>query len=245
MFKILSLLLLMLTMFDSATFKEAQLKQSRVKTAYQEKEVVVKSYFESKNISYNGFELFLRAFKKEQSLEVWVKEIGKNEFVLLHTYEFCKSSGSLGPKREEGDRQIPEGVYYVNHFNPLSNFYLSLGLNYPNASDKVLSHKTQPGGNIYIHGNCVTVGCIPITDEKIMELYVMAVEARNNGQEKIPVHIFPTKLENGVIDSLIKEYELNDTIKSFWKNLEPVYQDFQSTKKLREVKVNRRGEYYF
>jgi murein L,D-transpeptidase YafK len=230
---------------QQSSFKQTQLKQSRVKTAYEEKESVVKEYFSDKKIAFEKFQLFLRAFKKEQKLEVWVKEKGKEEFVLLHTYDFCTMSGVLGPKRREGDLQIPEGVYHINHFNPLSNFYLSLGLNYPNASDKILSHATQPGGSIYIHGNCVTIGCIPITDEKIKELYVLAVEARNNGQEKIPVHVFPAKLNEGVVDKLASECAADEKTKSFWKNLEPIYQDFELTKKVKAVKVNSTGRYYF
>jgi murein L,D-transpeptidase YafK len=230
---------------QQSSFKEIQLRHGRVKTAYDEKEVVVKRYFSEKKLSFDKFQLFLRGFKKEQVLEVWVKEKGKEEFVLLHTYEICTTSGMLGPKRKEGDLQIPEGVYHINHFNPQSNFYLSLGLNYPNASDKILSHATKPGGSIYIHGNCVTIGCIPITDERIKELYVLAVEARNNGQEKIPVHVFPTKLDNGTVEKLIAEHSPNEKIQSFWKNMESIYLDFESTKKLRTVKVNTKGEYYF
>lgn len=227
------------------SFKENQLQQSRVKTAYEEKESIVKEYFTDQKLSFDRFQLFLRAFKKEQKLEVWIKENGKEQFAFLHTYDFCTTSGILGPKRKEGDLQIPEGVYQINHFNPQSNFYLSLGLNYPNASDKILSHATKPGGSIYIHGNCVTIGCIPITDDKIKELYVLAVEARTNGQEKIPVHIFPARLDKGNMEKLITEHAPNDKIKSFWRNLEPIYQEFESTKKLKTVKVNTRGEYYF
>lgn len=243
--KIVLIFLVLISMQQSSSFKETQLKHSRVKTAYEEKEAVVKEYFTEKNLSYQKFQLFIRAFKKEQTLEVWIKEKGKEEFVLLHTYDFCTTSGTLGPKRKEGDLQIPEGIYHINHFNPQSNFYLSLGLNYPNASDKILSHATKPGGSIYIHGNCVTIGCIPITDDRIKELYVLAVEARNNGQEKIPVHVFPAKLDNGTFEKLIAGHSPNEKIKSFWKNLEPIYQDFESTKKLRTVKVNTKGEYYF
>ncbi len=191
--KILIGLLLMLT---PATFKENQLTYPRVRSAYEEKEDVVKSYFARKEISYKNFQLFIRAFKKEKLLEVWVKEAEKEKYILLNTYDFCETSGTLGPKRKEGDLQIPEGVYTINHFNPQSNFYLSLGINYPNASDRILSDPRKPGGNIYLHGNCVTIGCIPLTDDKIKELYVLAVEARNNGQEKIPVHIFPAKLNS-------------------------------------------------
>ena len=235
----------MVLMTPQDSFKETQLKQSRVKTAYEEKEEVVKKFFTDKNLSFSKFQLFLRAFKKEQKLEVWVKENGEPEFTLLHTYDFCTSSGTLGPKRKEGDMQIPEGVYYINHFNPLSNFYLSLGLNYPNASDKILSNKTNPGGSIYIHGNCVTIGCIPITDEKIKELYILAVEARNNGQEKIPVHVFPSRLDNENFERLITEYSPDEKVKAFWKNLQPIYSDFESSKKLKVVKVNTKGQYYY
>lgn len=235
----------LMMIFPDASFKDAQLKNSRVKTAYDEKESIVKNYFKSKNLSYSGFHLFIRAFKKEELLEVWIKEKGKEEFTLLQTYPFCASSGTLGPKRKEGDMQIPEGIYYLNHFNPLSNFYLSLGVNYPNASDKILSDKNHPGGNIYIHGNCVTIGCIPLTDDKIKELYILAVEARTNGQEKIPVHIFPDRLDQGAIEKLEREYNPSQITINFWKNLKPIYENFKTIQKTKAVKVNQKGEYYF
>ena len=232
----------LLLMFQQSSFRETQRKHSRVKTAYDEKEEIVKQYFADKKLSMDKFQLFLRAFKKEQTLEVWIKEKQKEQFSLLHTYDFCSTSGILGPKRKEGDLQIPEGFYTINHFNPLSNFYLSLGISYPNASDKILGDKTHPGGAIYIHGNCVTIGCIPITDDKIKELYIMAVEARNGGQEKIPVHIFPAKLDANGMDFLQKETTNTETIR-FWENLQRVYQDFESSKKLKTVKVDKLGRY--
>ena len=231
-------------LFQNASFKDVQLKNSRVKEAYQNKESIVKNYFKLKSLTYDGFHLFIRAFKKEEKLEVWIMEKGKDEFILLQTYSFCASSGILGPKRKEGDSQIPEGIYYLNHFNPLSNFYLSLGVNYPNASDKILSDKKHPGGDIYIHGNCVTIGCIPLTDDKIKEVYILAVEARNNGQEKIMIHIFPDRLEQGMIEKLEIEYSSSKIILDFWKNLQPIYLDFKTSRKVKAVKVNDLGEYH-
>jgi len=151
-----------LIMLQALSFKETQLGHSRVKTAYEQKEEIVHNYFKHKNLDLENFQLFIRAFKNEKILEVWVKEKNTDQFTLLHTHEFCTSSGTLGPKRRQGDLQIPEGVYHVNHFNPESNFYLSLGLNYPNASDKILRDKQHPGSSIYIHGDCVTIGCIPL-----------------------------------------------------------------------------------
>ncbi len=228
---------------QTGSFKETQLTHSRVKTAYNEKESVVKKYFTDKKLNFGKYELFIRAFKKEKVLEVWVKESGKVQFVLLHTYDFCSTSGVLGPKRKEGDFQIPEGVYHINHFNPVSNFYLSLGINYPNDSDRILSDKRKPGGLIYIHGNCVTVGCIPITDDKIKELYVLATEAKNSGQAKIPVHIFPARLNAGVVTNLIETEKADAQTSAFWKNLEPIYNDFQQSQKLKTVRVNPKGQY--
>jgi murein L,D-transpeptidase YafK len=237
----IKLVLILIALIQVPGFKEKQLQKTRVKSAYQEKEDVVKSYFTSKKLNYDGFNLFIRAFKKEETLELWVREKGGVNFKLLQTYPFCSSSGSLGPKRKEGDLQIPEGVYYINHFNPESNFHLSLGVSYPNASDKIFSDSKRPGGAIYIHGNYVTIGCIPITDDKIKEVYILAVEAKNNGQANIPIHIFPSRLDENGIRMLHQEF--GDTHVSFWNNLRQVYQDFENKKELRKITVSAQGTY--
>lgn len=173
-------------------------------------------------------------------LEAWVKEAGKRQYTLLHVYDICATSGELGPKRKEGDLQVPEGVYHINHFNPQSNFYLSLGISYPNTSDKVLSDRRNPGGAIYIHGNCVTIGCLPITDEKIKELYVLAVEARNNGQLKIPIHIFPAALHQAAFTVLQMKMPAH---RKFWENLKSIYDDFEDTRTIREIEIDNEGFY--
>ena len=236
------LFIILLMLLPQESFKTIQLKKVRVKNAYEEKESVVRKYFTDKNIRYDGFRLFIRAFKNEAKLEVWIGEKNNTSYQLLHTYEFCAFSGDFGPKRKEGDLQIPEGIYHINHFNPESNFHLSLGIDYPNASDNILADKKLPGSAIYIHGNCVTVGCIPITDDKIKELYIMAVEARNSGQDKIPVHIFPARLTESTTSSLSAQKPEHA---GFWKNLKTVFEDFEKTKKLKGIKVNKAGEYQF
>ncbi len=126
-------------------------------------------------------------------MEVWVKNELKDQFKLFKTYKVCALAGSLGPKRMEGDYQVPEGFYYIDEFNPNSNYYLSLGINYPNVSDRVSERFHSAGGGIYIHGSCVTVGCIPITDQQIDEVYILAAQAKDQGQDFIPVHIFPIR----------------------------------------------------
>lgn len=238
------ILIIMSFLLFQDSFKEKQLQHVRVKDAYVEKESLVKQYFESNSLDISSSDIFIRAFKKEMILEVWGKVKSQSRFSLIKTYDFCTTSGVPGPKRKEGDLQIPEGVYQINHFNPQSNFHLSLGINYPNASDKILSDKNKPGGNIYIHGNCVTIGCIPITDDKIKELYIMAVEAKQGGQQKIPVHIFPCKLTESEFKNLVQSNP-NQKLKMFWENLKIVFDDFEKSRMLKPVKVNAHGLYYF
>jgi murein L,D-transpeptidase YafK len=92
--------------------------------------------------------MYVRSFKYDSQLEVWVRSNNSEQFKLFKTYRVCAMAGSLGPKRMEGDYQVPEGFYYINEFNPKSSYHLSLGINYPNASDKVLSDISRPGGEI-------------------------------------------------------------------------------------------------
>jgi murein L,D-transpeptidase YafK len=229
--------------FIADDFKTQQLKNSRVKEAYKSKEELVKQLLKAKNTNISNCEIYLRAFKKEEVLELWAKNKNDVEFKLIKEYKFCSSSGSLGPKRKQGDYQTPEGFYHIDRFNPWSNFYLSLGLNYPNQSDRALGNKAALGGDIFIHGSCVTVGCIPLTDDKIKEIYVFAVEARNNGQKEIPVHIFPAKMDSKNYSQLKSGYSNNVAMLNFWENLKPVYDAFEEKKLLPKVIVKPDGSY--
>lgn len=211
----------------------------RVEVAYDEKEAMLKELFAERQVNWNDFELFFRAFKQEEVLEIWAKSVDSETFTLVKTYPFCTNSGSLGPKRKEGDYQIPEGFYTINRFNPKSSFYLSLGLNYPNASDLILSDKAEPGSDIFIHGACVSVGCISITDDKIKEVYLLASEAKKHGQSNIPVHIFPFKMTNSNIENGKAQQ------RDFWNNLKVGYDYFEREKRLFEVKVDTNGQYIF
>jgi hypothetical protein len=143
-----------------------------------------------------------------------------------------------------GDYQVPEGIYYINEFNPRSMYHLSLGLNYPNASDKILSDSLQPGGDIYIHGSCVTTGCIPVNDDQIEELYVLASLARGQGQDFIPVHIFPIQFNNQKsVDYLTKYLREFPEYKSMTEELMNVFEYFNRTQQLPVVSVNKKGSY--
>jgi murein L,D-transpeptidase YafK len=226
------------------SFKTQQLKNARVKTAYSEKEVQLKNELMQLNVEMSQLNIFIRAFKYEKKFEMWVKNKSDNTYKFYKSYPFCTLSGTLGPKRKIGDNQTPEGFYYIDRFNPYSNFYLSLGINYPNASDKILGDK-NPGGDIFIHGNCLSIGCIPITDEKIKELYLLCVEARDNGEAKIPVYIFPTTMSKEGMIKLSKYMDSDAKLKSFWENLKTGFDFFEKNHYLPVITIDKNGKYLF
>lgn len=233
---------ILMSMTPPKNFFEQQLKFPRVQTANREKGKAVSDLLSSKNISTSSFDLFLRAFKKEQKLEVWAKNKSDDAFTLLKTYEFCATTGVLGPKRRSGDRQIPEGFYEVDLFNPQSQYLLSFRINYPNKSDLVFADKLNPGDNIFIHGHCVTIGCIPIGDENIQELYLIAAKAKSAGG-KINVHIFPTIMNDQNYKAINNEFGTDASLLAFWSWLKPGFDAFESSKKLPVISIEESGKY--
>lgn len=240
---ILILTLFFLFSFTNDSFKDDQLRYQRVRQAYKEKESNMLELLENNSIDRNKLRIYLRVYKKEKKIELWAKNSTDKTYTLIKEYKICRTSGDLGPKREQGDRQIPEGFYHIDRFNPVSNFYLSLGINYPNKSDKILGVRNNLGGDIFIHGSCVTVGCIPITNDRIKELYIFCVEARNSGQETIPVTIFPMELTDSNFDRLKNKYaEDNDKI-GLWTDLKKGYDIFNENKELPSVRFLNSGRH--
>ncbi|MCR5888889.1 L,D-transpeptidase family protein [Hymenobacter sp. J193] len=220
------------------SFREDQLQFSRVRAAYQHHGSTVQALFVKHGIDPQRPELFVRAIKTRRQLEVWGRTSGQGSYQLLRAYHIAATSGTLGPKRREGDLQVPEGFYFIDRFNPSSTFHLSLGLNYPNAADRQRSDPQHPGGDIFIHGSNVTIGCLPITDDKIEELYVLLVEARTGGQEQIPVHIFPFDLTPTNLTA-----RAHSPHHSFWRELAPGFRYFEQHRQLPTVDVTAEGSY--
>lgn len=166
-----------------------------------------------------GVHLFIRIFKVEALLEIWVEKEGS--YYHLKDYAICAFSGGLGPKQKEGDRQAVEGFYRVKkeQLNPHSKFHLSFNLGYPNAYDRA-HHRT--GSYLMVHGSCRSVGCYAMTDEKIEEIYALVESALNAGQQAIEVHAFPFHLtaENMAYYSENRWFD-------FWMNLKEGYDYFE------------------
>ena len=225
--KSLLLIFALIGLFLPADFKTEQIKKERLKTAYLEKEKPLEMQLKKLGVSLSSIEVYLQAFKYERVIAIWVKNKTDKKYQLLREMPFCAGSGRLGPKNQQGDRQIPEGFYFINRFHPESKYYLSLGINYPNAADSTRNKTGNLGGDIFIHGKCMSVGCMAITDEGIKELYVLTVEAYQNGQVEIPVHIFPARLtpENMAELAFISR-EQPENLK-FWKQLKTGYDHFE------------------
>ncbi|MBW1873178.1 MAG: hypothetical protein JRJ19_14000, partial [Deltaproteobacteria bacterium] len=138
----------------------AHKKFPRVRGARERRSEDIKKLFAEAGLDYPPAQVLLRVFKKDDLLELWVRPQKKKKFVHLKDYEVCSKSGVLGPKHQRGDLQVPEGFYKITWFNAHSDFLLSMKVSYPNPSDRIRGHKRDPEGSIFIHGNCVTIGCV-------------------------------------------------------------------------------------
>ena len=179
-----------------------------------------------------GDAVFMRIFKKESLLEVWIRT--ESGYEHLKDYNICAYSGYLGPKLKEGDRQSPEGFYKVKkyHLNPNSKFHLSFNLGYPNKYDKV---HNRTGSFLMVHGNCVSIGCYAMTNVKIEEIYALVEGALKKGQRSVKVHAYPFKMtdENMAAHSENKWFD-------FWMNLKEGYDYFEAEHVPPTVKVKNK-----
>lgn len=231
-------------LYAQSSFMATQRQYPKVVNALKLNVDSLKKQLAEMHISWPVKQIYVRSFKYDSQLELWVRNSSNDQFKLFKTYKVCALSGAMGPKRIEGDYQVPEGFYYINEFNPKSNYHLALKLNYPNASDHLLSDSIKPGNDIYIHGSCVTVGCIPIQNNQIEELYLMASYAQDQGQDFIPVHIFPVRFNvEKSRDYLVKASKDDPSYQHFSSTLKEVFDYFEQNKKLPLISINHKGEY--
>lgn len=229
----------------TASFIDDQLTFPRVSRARAEKKATLEDRFARLGIPFPPAGVYIRVFKVERVVEVWVQSSGEARYRKLVTYPVCAVSGWLGPKRGQGDLQIPEGFYEVESFNPASDYHLSLRVNYPNQADRLagMTAHSGLGGDIYLHGGCETIGCVPITDEHIRELYWLAVEARAAGVRRIPVHIFPTRLDDAGIDWLGSFFGGEPELMTFWQRMKEGYDFFQVERRVPASRAEPGGFY--
>ena len=177
----------------------------------------------------------MRVFKEEKILELWIEREKGGKFELFKSYPICAYSGKLGPKLSEGDRQAPEGFYFVprSRMNPNSRFHLAFNLGYPNALER---RKGRTGSFLMIHGNCVSTGCYAMGDRQIEEIYLLAEAALDGGEPFFRVHCFPFRMHSERMKKASGQ-PWND----FWRNLKQGYDHFERLRRPPNITSNDKG----
>jgi murein L,D-transpeptidase YafK len=183
-----------------------------------------------------GVPIHIRIFKLESELELWVEKDGR--YALFATYPICLWSGQLGPKLREGDRQAPEGFYTVakDQLNPNSRMHRSFNLGFPNPLDRAHG---RTGSFLMVHGGCSSIGCYAVTDKVVDELWRFVTAALDEGQARIPVHVFPFRMTERNV-----RIRKGDRWSSFWADLKTGYDLFEARRMPPVVSVCN-GRYAF
>ena len=195
-------------------------------------------------LTYPPGALLLRAFKGEDKLEVWAGKAQGAPVKLVQTYKVCARSGGPGPKRKAGDYQVPEGFYRISTLNPYSSYHLSLQVDYPNTADRARGQKASVknlGGDIFIHGECVTIGCLPITNGPIEELFVLAADTKARGTP-IDVALFPARPGTDAWKGLLG-HVTDPALEAFWRSLLPPFDAFERSRVIPRVQAKMDGTY--
>jgi murein L,D-transpeptidase YafK len=197
-----------------------------------------------KGVAYPPRAVLLRTFKHEGVFEMWIGNDATKPLLLLESVPVCASSGELGPKRKQGDLQVPEGAYLIDRLNPQSSYHLALHIDYPNAVDRAFGRAAgikDLGGDIMVHGNCVTIGCIPLTDAVIERVYLLVHDARQQGA-RVPIHVFPRRLDEAGVAALAASSD-DAGLQDHWKALTPLYRSFEASRVVPHV-TTRGGAYH-
>jgi murein L,D-transpeptidase YafK len=178
--------------------------------------------------------ILLRIYKEESELEIW-KKTTAGRYELLKKFPICKWSGELGPKVKTGDRQAPEGFYFIRpeQMNPHSSYHLAFNLGFPNDFDRA---HNRTGAHLMVHGDCSSSGCYAMTDEQIADIFALAREAFDGGQLAFQVQAFPFRMTNANLTR-----HRNNPNQSFWRMLKEGSDHFEVTRQEPKIDVcNRR-----
>ena len=176
-----------------------------------------------------GDPVFIRIFKAELELELWMRKDGR--FVHFATYPVCTWSGRLGPKQQQGDHQAPEGFYTVGkgQLNPNSRWHRSFDLGFPNLLDRAHG---RTGSYLMVHGGCSSIGCYAMTDPVVGEIWTLITAAIDKGQERFAVHAFPFRLS----PARLAAYRNHPSV-AFWREMKPGYDLFEANRVPPQISV--------
>ncbi len=187
-----------------------------------------------------GDPVFLRLFKEENELEVWMRGRGNFHYTLYKVYRLKGWSGKLGPKLKEGDRQVPEGFYYVSasRMRPETPHFLGVDLGFPNEYD---TYHGRTGSGLLIHGGKNDSGAFILSSEDMSEVYALSDAALQSGQRLFRVNVFPFRMTDKRME---QEWKKQPEWIDFWMNLKEGYDFFENANFPPDVSVNA-GDYAF
>ncbi len=189
------------------------------------------------DLSRLGFEfgepIFVRVFKEEEELELWMRKKGESHYTLFKIYRIGHWSGQLGPKLVDGDGQGPEGFYHagLSQFRPETRHHLGIDIGYPNEFDR---YHGRTGSDIMIHGGDSSAGSFALSEADMEELYSLAVGAIGSGQEFFRVNVFPFRMTDKRME---QEWKRQPKWIDFWSNLKEGYDFFENVNRPPDVRV--------
>jgi len=182
-----------------------------------------------------GSPVFLRSFKEEKELELWLLDESSQDYKLAQVYTITGLSGDLGPKLEEGDKQSPEGFYHVAlpQFLPSSTNHLAFNVGFPNAFDRA---HDRTGSFIMIHGRVGSIGCLAMTDPYIEEIYTICHAALSSGKQKrFQVQMFPFRMTSQNMNRYVAHKD-----HPFWQDIREGYDYFEAKRVPPKVRVENK-----
>jgi murein L,D-transpeptidase YafK len=184
------------TMLPTSIAKNQKTVADRLQEYGSQAHARLKPFFEAKQVAYPPGRITMVGLKAEKILEVYAGGTNQN-LRFIRSYPILAASGVAGPKLREGDQQVPEGVYPVEWLNPNSSYHLSFRIGYPNEFDREQARhegRTKLGGDIMIHGDAVSIGCLAVGDEASEDLFVLAADT---GITNITVLLSPVDFRKG------------------------------------------------
>jgi len=152
--------------------------------------VRVKDFFDKAGVPFPPARVTFVGLKTERKLQVYASG-GEGALRFVHEYPIQAASGQIEPKLQEGDNQVPEGIYKINSLNPNSLYHLALRVGYPNDWDQEHARtdgRKKLGGDIMIHGGAGSCGCLAMGDPVAEDLFVLAART---GVENVRIVLCP------------------------------------------------------
>ncbi len=136
----------------------------------------LKAKFERAGAIYPPAGLIFLGLKAEEELQIYSLDEHSNSPRFICSFPILGTSGVLGPKLKEGDKQMPEGFYRISELEPNTPYHVAMRVDYPNEFDKEMGKqdgRATLGGDIMIHGANCSIGCLAMGDPASEELFVL------------------------------------------------------------------------